>query len=130
MERADKKRNRLLLVKHIHTHTTENNSVKLTVYCWQWREQIRRETGYYWSNIHTHNTIRPFSKTHQLMLEMERTDKERNRLLLVKHTHMYNTRPFSKTHSLMLAMDRDSRQEEKPVTSGQAYTHAQHETIQ
>ena len=38
------------------------------------------------------------------MLAMERADKERNRLLLVKHTHMHNTRPFSKTHWLMLAM--------------------------
>ena len=39
------------------------------------------------------------------MLAMERADKERNRLLLVKHAHMHNTRPFSKTHSLILAME-------------------------
>ena len=35
---------------------------------------------------------------------MEGADKERYRLLLVKHTHIQNTRPFSKTHRLMLAM--------------------------
>ena len=35
---------------------------------------------------------------------MEQADKERNRLLLVEHTHTYNTRPFSKTHWLMLAI--------------------------
>ena len=51
-----------------------------------------------------HNT-RPFSKTHLLMLAMERADKERNRLLLLKHTYMRNTRPLSKTHSLILAME-------------------------
>ena len=51
-----------------------------------------------------HDT-RLFSETHLLMLAMERADKERNRLLLVKHTHMHNTRPFSKTHPLMLAME-------------------------
>ena len=36
---------------------------------------------------------------------MEEADKERNRLLLVKHTHIHNTSPFSKTHYLMLAME-------------------------
>ena len=36
---------------------------------------------------------------------MEGADKERNRLLLVKHAHMHNTRPFSETHHLMLAME-------------------------
>ena len=34
---------------------------------------------------------RPFSKTHLLMLAMERTDKERNRLSLVKHPNIHNT---------------------------------------
>ena len=63
------------------------------------------------------------------MLAMEGADKERNRLLLVKHTHIHNTRPFSKTHLLMLAME-GTRQGEKQVTSGQTYTHAQHKTIQ
>ena len=39
------------------------------------------------------------------MLAMEGADKERNRLLQVKHTLIYNTRPFGKTHLLMLAME-------------------------
>ena len=39
------------------------------------------------------------------MLEMERADKERNKVLLVKHTYVHNTRSFSKTHHLMLAME-------------------------
>ena len=54
--------------------------------------------------MHIHNT-RPFSKTHILNLAMERADKERNGLLLVKHTHINNTGPFSKTYCLMLAME-------------------------
>ena len=105
--------------------TTKDHSVKFTSWCWHAinEEQTRRETGYFWLNIHTHrpfskthhlmlawreqtrkethysgqtHTHTPFSKTHSLMLAMERADKERNRLLLVKHTHMHNTRPFSK----------------------------------
>ena len=36
---------------------------------------------------------------------MERADKRRNRLLLIKHTHVDNTRPFSKTHKLILVME-------------------------
>ena len=48
---------------------------------------------------------RPFSRTHMLMLAMNEADKKRNRLLLVKHTHIHNTRTFSKTHSLILAMN-------------------------
>ena len=39
------------------------------------------------------------------MLAMEAADKERNSLLLVKHTHIHTTRPFSKTHILMLAIE-------------------------
>ena len=38
-------------------------------------------------------------------MAMEGADKERNRLLLVKHTHIHNTRLFSKTHLLMFAME-------------------------
>ena len=36
---------------------------------------------------------------------MEGADKERNRLLLVQHTHIHNTRPFSKTHLLMMTIN-------------------------
>ena len=60
------------------------------------------------------------------MLTMERADKERNRLLLVKYTHIHNT---SKTHILMLAMEREDKKKNK-VTSGQTYTHTQQKTIQ
>ena len=52
------------------------------------------------------------------MLAMERADKERNRLILVKHTHIYNTRIFS--HSDV--SNGESRHGEKQVTSGQSYT--------
>ena len=38
------------------------------------------------------------------MLAMDRAGKERNGLLLVKHTHMHNKRPFIKTHHLMLTI--------------------------
>ena len=44
------------------------------------------------------------------MLPMEGADKERNRLLLVKHTHVDNTRPFSKTYFLMLAMEEANKE--------------------
>ena len=39
------------------------------------------------------------------MLAMEEADKERNKLLLVKHSHICNTGPFIKTHSLILVME-------------------------
>ena len=57
-----------------------------------------------------------------MMLAMEEADKERNRLLLVKHTHMCNTRPFSKTHSLILIGNGRSRQGEKHIILGK-HTH-------
>ena len=41
------------------------------------------------------------------MFAMEGVDKERNRLLLVKYTHIHNTRPFSKTHLLMERADKE-----------------------
>ena len=44
------------------------------------------------------------------MLALEGTDKERKRLLLVKHTHIHNTRPFSKTHHLMLVIERADKE--------------------
>ena len=44
------------------------------------------------------------------MLATERADKERNRLLLVKQTHIHNTRPFSEIHLLMLAMERADKE--------------------
>ena len=66
---------------NIHTYIIQDISVKLTRWCWQWRKQAKRQTGYLW----LHNT-RTISKTHLLMLEIEQADKEKNRLLLVKHT--------------------------------------------
>ena len=54
---------------------------------------------------------------------MKEANKKRNRLLLVKQSHIHNTRPFSKTHLLMLAIIIGSRQGEKQVTYGQTYTH-------
>ena len=57
---------------------------------------------------------------------MEGADKERNRLLLVKHTHMHNTRPFSKTHLLMLAMEGADKERNRLLL----VKHTQHKTIQ
>ena len=54
------------------------------------------------SGQNIHNT-KLFSKTHRLMLAMEGADKERNRLLLVKHTQHKTI--ISKTHKLMLAVE-------------------------
>ena len=64
-------------------------------------------------------------------MAMEGADKKRNRLLLVKHTHIHNTRPFSKTHILMLAME-GADKERNRFFSGQTYmyTHTKHKTIQ
>ena len=99
MERADNERNMqvILRFKHPHIHNTiqynsppdVGNGVN---------KQEEKQVNYFWSNTHIHK-IRQFSKTHPLMLVMERADKERNRLLLVKHSYIRNTRPFSKlTH--------------------------------
>ena len=49
------------------------------------------------------------------MLAMEGADKDRNRLLLVKHTYIHNTRPFSKTHLLILAMEEADKERNKLV---------------
>ena len=70
--------------------------------------QGEKLVSYFWSNIHTYTTQDyKFSKTHRLLLAIEVTDKERDRLLLVKHRHMHNTRPFCKTHLLMLEMEHE-----------------------
>ena len=150
---ADKERYRLLLVKHTQHKTI---SLKLTRWCWHWSKQTKRETDYFWSNTHIHNT-RPFSKTHSLILAMERAGKERNGLLLVKHTkkdhkltswllamdpewadqerntHWSKIHTYTQNHSINSLADasiRVSRQREKQVTSGQTYTHTQHKIIQ
>ena len=92
MEEADKERNRLLLVKHAHVHNTRTSSKTHHHLMLAWREQTRRET-HYSGQTHTHT---PFSKTHSLILAMERAYKERNRSLTVKHyTYIHKT---SKTH--------------------------------
>ena len=56
----------------------------------------------------------------------EKVDKEINRLLLVKHTHMHNTGPFSKTHRLMLAMEGAEKERNKLIL----VKHTQHKNIQ
>ena len=66
MEEADKERTQVTSGQTC-THT-QHPSVKLTSSCWQWREQTKRENGYFWSNIHTvhmHNT-RLFSTENSL----------------------------------------------------------------
>ena len=60
------------------------------------------------------------------MLATERADKERNRLLLVKHTHIHNTRQFSKTHILILAMEEEDKKRNRLLL----VEHTQHKTIQ
>ena len=93
MKWADEKRNRLLW-SCIHAYI--HNSIKLTSWCWQWSEQMRRETGNSGhASIHTQ-----VSKTHRLMLAMKWADETRNRLLW---SYIHN-KQFSKTHKLMLAM--------------------------
>ena len=63
------------------------------------------------------------------MLAIEGANKEGNRLLLLKHTHINNTRPFSKPHSLMLAMEGAHKERNRLLQSGQTYTHTQHKNI-
>ena len=60
------------------------------------------------------------------MLAMEGADKERNRLFLVKHTHIHNTRPFSKTYHLMLAMERADKEKRKTGYFWSTYTTQDH----
>ena len=95
MEQADKERNRLLLVKHTHTYThTQHKTIQynsLTDVGNGGSMQTRRETGYFWSNIH--NYTRQLCKTHRLMLAMEQAGKKRNRLLC---SIIHKQKPFSK----------------------------------
>ena len=57
------------------------------------------------------------------MLAMERADKRRNRLLLIKHTHVDNTRPFSKTHKLILAMEGADKERNKLLLVKHTHIH-------
>ena len=41
---------------------------------------------------------------------MKGAEKERNRLLPVKHTHIHKTIPFSETHRLLLAMEGEEQE--------------------
>ena len=54
---------------------------------------------------------------------MEGTDKGRNWLLLVKHTHIHNRRPFSKTHILMLAMEGADKERNRLLLAKHTYIH-------
>ena len=57
------------------------------------------------------------------MFAMEGADKERNRLLLVKYTHIHNTRLFSKTHLLMLAMEREDKERNRLLLVKHTHMH-------
>ena len=46
---------------------------------------------------------------------MEQADKERNRLLLVKHIHIHNTKPYGKTHFLILAMEQADKERNRSL---------------
>ena len=61
-------------------------------------------------------------------MAMEGADKKRNRLLLVKHTHMHNTIPF--THSLMMAMKGAYKERNRLILVKQSCIHTQNKTIQ
>ena len=81
------------------TYTTQGYSVKLTGWCFQWIEGADKEGNglLLVKHTHIHNT-RLFSKTHHLILAMERADKKRNGLYLV------TTWLLRKTYHLMLAI--------------------------
>ena len=65
------------------------------------------------TSSHIHNS-RPFSKTHLLMVAIEQADKEGNRSLLVKYTHIHNIQQNSPTD----IGNGESRQGKKQVTPG------------
>ena len=49
---------------------------------------------------------------------MKQADKERNRLLLVKHIHTYTTQDLSKIHCLMLAMEKANKERNRLFMHG------------
>ena len=59
------------------------------------------------------------------MLAIEGADKKRNRLLLVKHTHIQKTRPFNKTHPLMLAIEEADKERNRLLL----VKHTQHNSV-
>ena len=87
MEKTDKERNRLPLVEHPNIYITHDLSVKLTFLCWQWCEQTKREIDYF-SHTCKYNSHPD--------IHNEASKQERNKLLLVKHSHIHNTRPSVK----------------------------------
>ena len=96
-----------------------HNLVKLTApWCWQWREQVRRETDYSGhASIHAQ-----FSKTHHLICWQwsEQMRRETGYILYASiHTQ------FSKSHLLMLAMKWADAWGEKTGYSGHASIHTQ-----
>ena len=56
------------------------------------------------------------------------TNKKRNGLLLVKHTHKQNIRPF--THKLMLAMERADKDRNKLLLLKHTHIHNTRPCIQ
>ena len=54
---------------------------------------------------------------------MEGADKERKRLLLVKHAHIHNTGPFSENHLLMLAMERADKERNRLLLVKHTHMH-------
>ena len=54
---------------------------------------------------------------------MEQADKERNRLLMLEHSHMHNTRSFNKTHMLMLAMEQADKERNRLLMLEHSHIH-------
>ena len=95
MNRADKERNRSLLIKHTHVHNTRPFSKTHPL-----KDGANKERNRLFLVKHTRTqNTRPFSETHLLMLAMEGADKKRNRLLLVKRAHTQH-KTINKTHWL------------------------------
>ena len=79
MERADKKRNKLIdLSDQKYTHTTKDHLITYLLLFHGNEGSGQREKQVTPGQTYTHN-IRPFSETHSLMMAMEGADKKRNR---------------------------------------------------
>ena len=98
MERADKKRNKLM----IFLIDRQQNTIYYNLYLLLFhgnggsRQGEKQVTP---GQTYTHNT-RPFSETYLLNTAMKGADKGRNRLFLVKQSYKHKTRTFSKTNRL------------------------------
>ena len=78
-------------------------------------EQADKERNWLLLYSNISNTRILHKNSHPVLVNGERADKERNRSLLVKHTHIHKTRTFSNKNSLAVVGNGVSRHARREI---------------